>query len=121
LGETWQDRLDLATVLRDLEVNSIPVNFLNPVKGTPFESREKISAEEALRIIAMLRIICENATVRVCGGRQTSLQNRQSEIFEAGANGLMTGDFLTTAGTAIQDDLTMIQHCGLTPRLTPVK
>jgi biotin synthase len=116
MGETWEDRISIAETLRDLEVDSIPVNFLNPIVGTPLEHHRRLPAEEGLRIIAMVRLICEKATVRVCGGRQTTLQDRQPEMFGAGANAMMTGDFLTTAGSAYQDDLTLISNAGLKPQ-----
>lgn len=116
MGETWEDRVLIAETLRDLEADSIPLNFLNPIPGTPLEHQRRLSAEDGLRIIAMMRLICGKATIRVCGGRQTTLAERQTEMFNAGANALMTGDFLTTSGSSYQSDLALIRNAGLVPR-----
>lgn len=113
LGETWDDRIDLACTLRDLGIRSVPVNFLNPVPGTPLEHHKPLPAEEGLRILAVYRHLLPQATIRVCGGRPAVLGERQEEMFAAGANALMTGDYLTTAGISPQTDRAMIHRLGL--------
>lgn len=110
LGETWKDRYDLAVVLREIGVDSIPINFLNPIPGTPFADGSGISVEEALRILAMFRILVPKATIRICGGRPTTFGDRQTEILLAGVNAMMTGDYLTTSGISPENDIQMIRQ-----------
>lgn len=113
LGETWDDRVDLALSLRFLEVDSVPINFFSPIPGTPLGNRPLLDADEALRIIAMFRILMPRTSIRVCGGRPQTLGKRQTELFDAGADALMTGDYLTTSGCTVENDLEMIQNAGL--------
>ena len=113
LGETWQQRIDFALRLREEGISNVPLNFLQPQPGTPLAGQPPLSAAEALRIIAVFRHILPKATLRVCGGRPLVLQNRQKDIFAAGANALMTGDYLTTKGQTLQGDLELIQSLGL--------
>ncbi len=113
LGESWEDRVDFALRLRAEGVDTIPMNFLHPHPGTPLKHQAPLSPDEALRIIAVFRHILPRATLRVCGGRPLVLGNRQEELFAAGANALMTGDYLTTAGRALDGDLAMIRAQGL--------
>lgn len=113
LGESWADRIELAITLRELGVDSVPVNFLYAHPGTPLKDREPLSAGEALRIIAIYRFLLPDVTLRVCGGRAHVLGERQAELFAAGANGLMTGNYLTVAGSQYESDLEMIRNLGL--------
>lgn len=108
LGESWQDRIDLAFALKELGISQVPLNFLHPQPGTPLAAQTPLSATEALRIIALFRHILPQATLRVCGGRPTVLGKRGAEIFQAGANALMTGDYLTTSGISLERDLEML-------------
>ncbi len=112
LGESWQDRYDLAMVLQEIGVDSVPINFLNPIPGTPLAGRPRLSVEEGLRILAMYRILLTKATIRICGGRPTTFGDRQSEILRSGVNAIMTGDYLTTGGISPENDLRMIQENG---------
>lgn len=113
LGESWEDRIDLAFSLRDLGVDSVPINFLHPHPQTPLADRPLLAADEALRIIAVFRHILPTTTLRVCGGRPETLGDRQPDMFRAGANALMTGDYLTTHGCAVERDCAMIAAAGL--------
>jgi len=113
LGERREDRLKLAFTLRDLDVDSVPLNFLHPVKGTPLENKEPLSADEILRIVAIYRIILPDKDIKVCGGRVVNLGDHQRMIFEAGANGMMIGNYLTQPGRAPSEDLKMLQKLGL--------
>ena len=113
VGESWEDRLDFAFALAAEEIREIPLNFLHPIPGTPLAAQPVLTADEALRIIAVFRHILPEATLRVCGGRMPALGARQEEIFAAGANALMTGDYLTTPGQGIAQDLDMIARLGL--------
>ncbi|MBD5626287.1 MAG: biotin synthase BioB [Desulfovibrio sp.] len=113
IGETWEDRISLAFALRELGVSHVPLNFLHPQPGTPLARRAPLRPEEALRIIAVFRHVLPGAALRICGGRPLALGRRQGEIFAAGANALMTGDYLTTSGEALEHDLDLIAACGM--------
>ncbi len=113
LGESWQDRIDLAITLRELGVDSVPINFLHAHPGTPLKDMPALSASEALRIIALYRFLLPTTTLRICGGRERVLGDRQADLFAAGANGLMTGNLLTVAGSQAKVDRAMIRRLGL--------
>ena len=113
LGETWTDRIDLAFTLSELDVDSVPINFLNPVPGTKLENMPRLQPLECLRIIALLRFVLPHADIRVCGGREQALRDLQSMMFFAGANGTMFGDYLTTAGRPAEEDLQLIRDLGM--------
>lgn len=113
LGESWQDRISLAFTLRDLGVRHVPLNFLHPQPGTPLARQAPLPPEEALRIIAIFRHILPKAALRICGGRPLVLGRWQGEMFAAGANALMTGDYLTTSGESLMNDLAMIAAAGM--------
>ena len=116
LGESPEDRVELALTLRELEVDSIPVNFLNPVPGTPMEGRRDLTPTGCLKIIAMLRLTNPRRGIIVCGGREVNLRGLQSLMFAAGATGTMTGNYLTTTGRPAEEDLQMLCDLGLTWR-----
>jgi biotin synthase len=106
LGESWAHRAELAFTLHDLGVHSVPINFLNPIKGTPMEAQEVLSEDEALRIIAMYRFILPDKDIRVCGGRSIVFsENSAQKVLKAGANAVMVGDYLTVKGVDIDDDM----------------
>ena len=113
LGEGWQDRIDLALELRELGVDSVPVNFLNPVAGTPCEKNEPIRAMDCLKIIALFRFILPDKTIKAAGGRERNLRSLQSWMFYAGANGTLIGNYLTTMGRPAEEDVLMIEDLGL--------
>jgi biotin synthase len=113
LGETWQQRVELAITLRELDVDSIPINFLNPIPGTRMAERQLLSPMEALKCIALFRFINPRKDITICGGREVTLRDMQSWIFAAGANGLMVGNYLTTQGRDIMTDMAMIRDQGL--------
>ncbi len=104
LGESWAQRVELAFTLRDLKVDSIPLNFLVPVSGTPLADAPGLSALKALLTIAMFRFVCPSVDIRICGGRQRTFGDFQALIFAAGANGVMVGNYLTTSGRQWPDD-----------------
>ncbi|MCF7848138.1 MAG: biotin synthase BioB [Kiritimatiellales bacterium] len=115
LGESWDDRVSLALTLRELGIDSVPINFLYPHDGTPLRDMPPLVASEALRIIALYRFMLPKATLRVCGGRTHVLGERQAELFAAGANGIMTGNYLTVAGSLYESDLEMIRSLSMEP------
>lgn len=108
LGESFEDRIDMAFELRDLGVKSIPVNFLNPIPGTPFENNRLLSDEEKLRTIAIYRFILPYASIRLAGGRGL-IEDKGEACFKSGANAAISGDMLTTAGITIEDDMKMLK------------
>jgi biotin synthase len=108
MGESWSDRLDMAKFLKNSDVDSVPLNFLTPIKGTPLEGYMPLSPMEALKIISLFRIMLPDKEIRVCGGRPL-LGDFISWIFLAGANALMTGNYLTTLGRDYKDDLDFIE------------
>lgn len=113
LGESWEQRIELARTLQELDVDSLPVNFLIPIAGTPLEHHTHLSPNEALRIILLLRLMLPTKDIVICGGRLQALQNVHSWCFAAGANAIMTGDYLTRSGNALEDDLQMMNNLGL--------
>ncbi len=113
IGETAEDRVELAMTLRELDVDSIPVNFLNPIEGTPLDGKCDLTPFCCLKIIVMLRLCHPSREIIVCGGREVNLRDLQGLIFAAGATGMMIGNYLTTAGRPAEDDLRMIEDLGL--------
>jgi biotin synthase len=116
LGETDLDRVELSMTLRDLDVDSIPVNFLNPVPGTPLEGKRDLTPMTCLKIIAMMRLCHPAREIIVCGGREANLRDLQSLMFAAGATGTMAGNYLTTCGRPAEEDVRMIRDLGLSLR-----
>jgi biotin synthase len=113
MGESWAQRVELAFTLKELDVDSVPINFLNPIAGTRLEDRSLLPPMEALKCIALYRFIHPRRDITVCGGREAALNDFQSWIFAAGANGVMVGNYLTTKGRSIDADLEMIAGMGL--------
>ncbi len=112
LGESPQQRLELAFSLKRLEIDCIPFNILNPRPGTPLEHSEPVPAMEAIKTISLFRLILPKGTIKIAGGREANLRDLQSLALLAGANGLILGNYLTTAGRNAEDDLTMIRDLG---------
>lgn len=105
MGETWEDRADLALTLLEAGAFSIPVNFLNPIPGTPLASQPVLSRDEARRIVILLRFLLPDRQIRICGGRPAVFGPDASLApMAAGADGLMVGDYLTTTGNALEED-----------------
>ena len=111
MGETFEDRIDLALQLRQLNVKSIPINVLNPIKGTPVENNEILSNDEVCRIIAIFRFINPDAFIRMAGGR-TLLGDNGRKAFQSGANAAILGNMLTTSGVGVEDDLKLLDELG---------
>jgi biotin synthase len=113
VGEDWEQRVELGAELQKLGVERVPINFLHPVPGTPLGDRELLPAEEALRIVAIFRLMLPERKLQVCGGRELVLGSMQPLAFCAGATGVIIGDYLTTKGQAVEKDLKMISDLGL--------
>lgn len=116
MGETWADRVDLALALRELGVRRVPINFLDPRPGTPLEGRKRLPPREALRILAVFRLLLPDAELRTCGGRRQTLGALDSWMFHAGASATLVGDYLTTKGGSIEEDLALLDCLGLSPK-----
>ena len=101
----------MAFSLRELEVDSIPVNFLDPRPGTPLGDCERLSAEDCLRTIAMMRFVNPTRDIRVAGGREKALGEKQGLALHA-ANSLFTQGYLTTGGQGYEEDIEMIEKAG---------
>lgn len=116
LGETMEDRIDMALELRSLGIKSVPINFLTPIPGTPLEKMPHISEEEAMVIVSLYRFILPDSFIRLAGGRSL-MKDRGKALMASGANAAITGDMLTTAGISISDDIDMISELGYEVRL----
>jgi biotin synthase len=115
MGENLDQRIELAETLRNLGVESVPLNFLNPQAGTPFATLAPLQPLDILNNIAVFRYMLPQAEIRIAGGRQF-LGDMQSMIFMAGASGVMIGDYLTTAGRQVSDDIRMLKDLRLQAR-----
>jgi len=113
LGESRAQRVELLAVLRDLGVDSVPLNFLHPIPGTRLEGRPPLPPLEALQCVAVARLMLPDREIRICGGRGRVLGDFQSWVFAAGADGLMVGGYLTTPGRPVADDLRMVREAGM--------
>lgn len=111
LGETPEDRIDMAFTLRDLGVKSVPVNMLNPIPGTPFEHNQKLTEKDMRRIVAVYRFILPSASIRLAGGRGL-LSDKGKSCFTSGANAVISGDMLTTAGITVKTDMELLNELG---------
>ena len=111
LGESMQDRIDLAFSLEKLNIKSVPLNILSPVKGTPFENNKPLSEEEILKTTAIFRFIIPDAFIRLAGGRSI-LKDKGKKAFLSGANAAITGDMLTTCGISVDTDMQIIKETG---------
>jgi biotin synthase len=116
MGETPEQRVELAETIRELGVDCVPMNFLNPRPGTPMAGVKAITAEECLAAIAVFRLMMPAAHLFVMGGREVNLGDRQDLIFYAGANGTMVGNYLTSAGRAPDATVGMVEAQGLALR-----
>src|SRR5688572_21480640 len=118
MGETREDRCDLAFSLREVGANVVPINILNPIAGTPMgdsKIRDAIAPLEILKTIACFRFILPKQEIMVAGGRTVNLRDLQSMIFMAGASAPMVGNYLTTLNQPVEKDLQMLKDLGLDP------
>lgn len=115
MGESWDDRIQMALVLKELGVQSIPVNILNPLKGTALQDVTPPSPLEILKIFAIFRFILPDRVIRPAGGRELNLRDMQGTLMLGGANGLIIGNYLTFSGRNSDIDFQMVQDAGLIP------
>lgn len=111
MGETWEDRIDMAISLAELEIESIPINALIPIENTCYENLKPLSEDEILRTIAIFRYINPTAYIRMAAGR-CYFKDGGKKVFLSGANATITGDLLTTVGSNIAQDLEMLTSLG---------
>ncbi len=114
MGETMADRIDMAFALRELGADSIPINILKPVKNTVFENAVPLSTEEIIRTVAIFRYINKTADIRMAAGRE-DLRQSGRVLFSAGADSAITGNYLTTEGSAFERDKKMLEEMGFEP------
>jgi len=115
MGETREDRCDLAMSLREIDASVVPVNILNPIEGTPLEKQEPLPPLEILKSIACFRFIMPTKEIMIAGGRTVNLRDLQCMVFQAGASALMVGNYLTTLNQPVEKDLQMLRDLGLDP------
>jgi biotin synthase len=111
MGETRRDIVEMAMVLRDLNVESIPINFLNPIDGTPLAGRNDLNPRYCLKVLAMFRLVNPDREIRIAGGRELHLGSMQALGLYA-ANSIFVGDYLTTKGQTPEADYQMIRDLG---------
>jgi biotin synthase len=115
MGETHEDRCDLAFALKEMGAHIVPINILNPIEGTPFAENEPLPPLEILKSIACFRFILPRQEIMIAGGRTVNLRDLQSLIFMAGASALMVGNYLTTLNQPVEKDIQMLKDLGLDP------
>lgn len=116
LGETFEDRIDMVLTVRELGVKSIPVNFLNPIPGTPYANNVPLTNDEARRCVAIFRFLIPDGSIRLAGGRGL-LGDKGEGCFTSGANATISGDMLTTAGITIETDMKLLDKLGYEVKL----
>lgn len=119
LGETREQRVEMAFTLKELGIDSVPLNLLTPIPGTPFEANKPLPPLEILRAYAVFRFILPKAQIRTAGGREVNLRDLQALALNGGASGIMIGGYLTTAGRGTERDIQMLKDLGR-PRSLPV-
>jgi len=115
MGETLEDRCELAFALKEIGAHVVPINILNPIPGTPFEKNPPLPPLEILKSIACFRFILPRQEIMIAGGRTVNLRDLQSMVFNAGASALMVGNYLTTLNQPVEKDLQMLKDLGLDP------
>lgn len=119
LGESLDQRVEMAFKLKEMHIDSVPLNILNPVKGTPFYHNKRLPPLEVLRTFAMFRFVLPKALIRTAGGREVNLRSLQPYALTGGLNGIMVGGYLTTGGRDPQEDILMTNDLGRS-RTAPV-
>lgn len=114
LGETMEDRIEMALLLRELGIRSVPVNVLNPIPGTPYAENPRLTMDEIRTAVAVFRFLLPDAAIRLAGGRG-QMADHGRLCFRSGANAAISGDMLTTAGDTVETDLAMLKELGYRP------
>ncbi len=119
MGESPKDRVDLAFELARLGADCVPINILNAREGTPLGKVKQLKPLEIILYIALFRLILPKATIKIAGGREVNLRDLQSLAMQAGANGLILGNYLTTMGRSPKQDIQMLEDLGFEVTITP--
>lgn len=116
IGESLEQRVELGIAISELDVDSVPINIVHPIEGTKIYGRtEKVAVNDVLKLIATYRFLMPDKVIGVFGGRESNLGDRQKEIFRAGANSILVGNYLTVKGNKAMDDINMLKELGLEP------
>jgi len=115
MGETREDRCELAFSLKEVGATFVPINILNPIPGTPYANNPPLPPLETLKTVACFRFVLPKQEIMIAGGRTVNLRDLQSMIFMAGASALMVGNYLTTLNQPVEKDLQMLKDLGLDP------
>lgn len=115
LGENWEQRVELAFALKELDVDSVPINVLNSIEGTALAERKKLPPMEILQTFAIFRLILPKKIIRYAGGREHNLGDLVPLGFLSGINGMLIGNYLTTKGRGAAEDLALVSRLGLNP------
>jgi biotin synthase len=116
IGESLEQRVELGMAIAELDVDSVPINIVHPIEGTKIYGRtEKVAVNDVLKLIATYRFLMPDKVIGVFGGRESNLGDRQKEIFRAGANSILVGNYLTVKGNKAMDDMNMLKELGLEP------
>lgn len=110
MGESWEDRINMAFALKELNVDGIPLNILNPIKNTPHGNKKILSSDEILKTIALFRIILKNKNIKIAAGRENIFKDFMGSGFLSGANGMLVGGYLTVKGREIKEDFNFIKN-----------
>lgn len=113
MGESWDQRVELACALREIDADVVPLNFLHSIKGTPYSDIPPLRPMEILKIISVYRLMLPSKDIMTAGGRELHLRDLQSWMFTAGASHTLIGNYLTTSGRTSEDDLRMIEDLDL--------
>ncbi len=108
LGESWEDRVDMAFAIRELDVEGTPLNVLLPIKGTPLEDRPIMHSAEVAKAFALFRLINPTKMIKFAAGRETVMKDFQGLLMLSGLNSMITGGYLTTRGRSVEDDVKFI-------------
>jgi biotin synthase len=109
LGESKKQRIEMLEAIRDLDIDSVPLNFFTPIPGTPLEKFNDLTPFDCLKVIAAAALMMPDKAIRVCGGREYNLKEEQDRIFQAGASAFMTGGYLVTPGRTVDEDIQMLK------------
>lgn len=113
MGESMEQRIDFALELRELGVDSVPMNILNPIKGTPLENTPLISEDDIIRTMALFRFILPDKVIRFAGGRARVSKAANRRMLRGGVNGILMGDMLTSIGNSVAEDRQTVSELGL--------
>ncbi len=117
LGESWNDRFSMIDDIRNLEVESVTFNILNPMPGTPMAGNRRLGEDELLRAISIFKLMLGKTSLRFCAGRQALSYDFQRQALEAGFSAVMVGDYLTLKGNRLEEDVAFMKGAGYTMKM----